>query len=96
MGSHSKIQWTHHTHNAWRGCRKVSAECANCYIVDTMPFRTIGQMHGPMRVRASEATRREPHRWNASAAGRGVRDENGNLTQRPWWHCPGCLANYAI
>lgn len=30
----SKIQWTHHTFNAWRGCQKVSADCANCYAED--------------------------------------------------------------
>lgn len=31
MGQNSKIEWTHHTMNPWRGCTKVSAGCAHCY-----------------------------------------------------------------
>ena len=31
MGSDSKIEWTHHTFNAWRGCEKVSPGCDHCY-----------------------------------------------------------------
>lgn len=27
----STIQWTDYTFNPWIGCRKVAAECANCY-----------------------------------------------------------------
>ena len=32
MGTDSKIEWTDHTWNPWRGCTKVSAGCANCYM----------------------------------------------------------------
>jgi protein gp37 len=67
MGKDSKIQWTHHTHNPWRGCRKVADECKNCYIVTTPPFRTTGQTHGSTRVRAGEAALREPLSWNRAA-----------------------------
>lgn len=31
MAENSKIEWTTHTFNPWRGCTKVSAGCANCY-----------------------------------------------------------------
>lgn len=67
MSANTKIQWCHHTYNPWRGCRKVAAECANCYITTTNPFRTTGQKHGPVRVRAGAATLREPHAWNLAA-----------------------------
>lgn len=32
MGRQTKIEWTDHTWNCWRGCRKVSAGCKNCYM----------------------------------------------------------------
>ena len=31
MATNTKIEWTHHTFNPWRGCTKVSPGCANCY-----------------------------------------------------------------
>ncbi len=31
MGEGTKISWTDNTFNAWIGCEKVSAGCANCY-----------------------------------------------------------------
>lgn len=31
MGKNSKIEWTHHTFNAWRGCEVVSPACDHCY-----------------------------------------------------------------
>lgn len=38
MGEKTKIEWTHHTFNAWIGCTKVSTECKNCYAeVETYP-----------------------------------------------------------
>lgn len=64
MSANTKIQWCDHTHNPWRGCRKVAPECANCYITRTVPFRTRGQKHGSERVRAGAATLREPLTWN--------------------------------
>ncbi len=32
MGIDTSIGWTDHTWNPWRGCRKVSAGCQNCYM----------------------------------------------------------------
>lgn len=31
MGTNSKIEWTNHTWNPWRGCTKVSDGCKECY-----------------------------------------------------------------
>lgn len=64
MSETSKIGWTRSTYNPHRGCRKVSPECSNCYIVDTPPLRSIGQKHGDMRVRASEKVLNSPYEWN--------------------------------
>lgn len=80
MGKLTKIPWCDHTYNPWRGCRKVAPECENCYITDTAPLRTIGQKHGSQRVRAGDATLKEPLRWNrvaqcnCGAAGTGGRE----------------------
>lgn len=32
MGDRTGISWTDRTFNPWRGCEKVSAGCANCYM----------------------------------------------------------------
>lgn len=32
MATNSKIEWTTHTWNPWRGCHKVSQGCKNCYM----------------------------------------------------------------
>lgn len=71
MAENSKIQWTTHTFNPWRGCTKVAAGCANCY-ADRQSKRnpkTLG-IWGPdgTRVVASEATWREPIKWDKKAA----------------------------
>lgn len=71
MAENSKIEWTTHTFNPWRGCTKVSAGCANCY-AETLSGRnpkTLG-VWGPQgtRVVASEAMWREPVKWNREAA----------------------------
>lgn len=36
MGTNSKIEWTDHTWNPWRGCAKVSPACDNCYMFRDM------------------------------------------------------------
>ena len=72
----SKIEWTHHTFNPWIGCTKVSPACNNCYAAVSTPARTmkIQWGAGQPRKRTSEANWREPIRWNADCAKRGVRE----------------------
>lgn len=70
MAENSKIQWTHHTFNPWRGCTKVSAGCAHCY-AETLSGRnhkTLG-VWGPhgTRVVAAESMWREPLKWDKAA-----------------------------
>lgn len=78
MAENSKIEWTTHTFNPWRGCTKVSAGCANCY-AETLSGRnpkTLG-VWGPngTRVVASEAMWKEPVKWNKLA---GLADRHNN------------------
>lgn len=84
MSAFTLIQWCLHTWNPWRGCRKVSEECELCYIVDTVPFRTTGQVHGPVRVRAGEDTLKAPYRWNKAAEKAGERHRVFCLSLGDW------------
>lgn len=76
MAENSKIQWTHHTFNPWRGCTKVSAGCRNCY-ADVQAKRNpqVLGLWGPngSRVVASDAQWREPLKWNKAAEASGER-----------------------
>ncbi len=76
MAENSKIQWTDHTFNPWRGCTKVSAGCQNCY-ADTQAKRNpkVLGIWGPngTRVVASEAMWREPLKWDRDAEKAGER-----------------------
>ncbi len=70
MGQNSKIQWTHHTFNPWRGCTKVSPGCQHCY-AETLSKRNssvLGEW-GPQgkRIVAAESMWREPVKWNRQA-----------------------------
>lgn len=76
MAENSKIEWTHHTFNPWRGCTKVSDGCTNCY-AETMSGRnpkTLGVWgkYGT-RVVASESMWKQPLKWNAAAEKAGER-----------------------
>lgn len=76
MGKNSKIEWTHHTFNPWRGCTRVSEGCRNCY-AETMSHRNpkvLGEW-GPngRRVIAKEAYWRQPIAWNREAERAGER-----------------------
>lgn len=66
MAENSKIQWTTHTLNPWRGCTRVSEGCRFCY-AETMSGRnpkTLG-VWGPngTRVVAAEAAWKDPLKW---------------------------------
>lgn len=67
MAEHSKISWTDHTYNPWRGCTKVSAGCSRCY-AEAMSKRNpavLGEW-GPQgtRVRGADSYLRKPLAWN--------------------------------
>lgn len=76
MAENTKIQWTDHTFNPWRGCTKVSPGCDHCY-AETMSKRNqsvlgVWGKYGT-RVIASDAMWKEPLRWNREAEALGVR-----------------------
>lgn len=76
MAENSKIEWTHHTFNPWRGCTKVSAGCANCY-AETMSLRNpavLGEW-GPKGTRAvaAESYWKLPLKWERDAKAAGER-----------------------
>lgn len=75
MAVDTKIQWAHHTFNAWRGCTKVSAGCANCYAESNYSVKMHGVKWGPhgTRVRLSDAGWKQPLKWNRDAAKAGER-----------------------
>lgn len=79
MGEATKIQWTDHTFNPWRGCSKVHTGCTNCY-ADRQSRRNPGllgiwgdESQGGTRVVASEEMWRQPVKWNAAAEKAGER-----------------------
>lgn len=71
MAENSKIQWTDHTFNPWRGCSKIAPGCANCYAerqsVRDPKMRGIWGKDGT-RVVASDSTWADPGKWNRKAA----------------------------
>jgi protein gp37 len=76
MGENSKIEWTDHTFNPWRGCTKVSEGCRWCY-GERQAHRNPellgywGMLAG--RVMASEKLWNDPIRWDRKAQDEGVR-----------------------
>lgn len=102
MAEDSKIEWTTHTFNPWRGCSKVSPGCAGCY-AETMSGRnpkTLG-VWGPngTRVVAAEAQWKLPLKWDREAKlAAELWEAIGGDTSRPgtmehkgascWWHRP--------
>jgi protein gp37 len=76
MAEVSKIQWTHATFNAWRGCTKVSPGCEHCYAED-MSGRNpavLGKWgKNGTRPVAAESYWKGPEKWNRDAAAEGKR-----------------------
>ena len=73
----SKIQWTTHTFNPWRGCTKISPGCAHCYAArDAVRFPGIRGIWGDAgtRVVAVPEKWKEPQRWNRKAAASKIRE----------------------
>lgn len=75
MSANTSISWTHHTHNPWSGCAKISAGCTNCYAANLPPAMRRYAVWGPTgtRIRASESYLREPFRWDVKAQREGTR-----------------------
>lgn len=76
MGTETKIEWTDHTFNPWRGCSKVSPGCDHCY-AETMSKRNPGVLgvwgDAGTRVVASESYWKQPLKWDRQSATDGVR-----------------------
>lgn len=76
MAENSKIEWTHHTSNPWRGCTKVSAGCKHCY-AETLSGRNPGTLgiwgKNGTRVIAVESYWKQPIKWNRDAEQAGER-----------------------
>lgn len=75
MGKDTSIEWTHHTFNPWWGCVRVSAACDHCY-AETWAKRLGEDVWGPKSERRffGDAHWKEPLKWNADAASKGVRE----------------------
>lgn len=65
MAENSKISWTDHTFNPWRGCEKKSAACKNCYAADLVN-RYGGDFYG-QRVLLAENGWKKPIAWDGIA-----------------------------
>lgn len=76
MAENSKIEWTTHTFNPWRGCTKVSPGCAHCY-AETLSRRNpaVLGIWGPNGTRpvAAESAWHQPLKWNRAAEAAGER-----------------------
>lgn len=76
MAENSKIEWTNHTFNPWRGCTHVHPGCDNCY-AEAMSKRnpaTLGVWGDKgTRVVASESMWRRPLKWDSAAKATGER-----------------------
>ena len=76
MAENSKIEWTDHTFNPWRGCTKVSPACDLCY-AETMSKRNpavlgVWGKYGTRAI-AAESYWKLPEQWNRKAEKEGVR-----------------------
>lgn len=67
MGANSKIEWTDHTFNPWRGCSKVHTGCLNCYAEKNYSVKMHGVKWGPNGTRVKTANWEEPRKWNRQA-----------------------------
>lgn len=94
MSEKTKIQWTDHTFNPWRGCTKISEGCAHCY-AETLSKRnpaTLGVWgkHGHRAI-AAESYWRDPVKWNRLAAGRAqywvIDGKTEQLSRNPLVFC---------
>lgn len=67
MGDTTKIQWTTHTFNPWRGCSKIAPGCANCYAAreaKRFPLNRGVWGDAGTRVVAAPSMWKKPMAWN--------------------------------
>lgn len=74
MAADTKIEWAHHTFNAWIGCTKVSPGCDHCYAERQDGHRrwTPEGWGGPRRRTGAEYWK-QPLKWDRAAARKGER-----------------------
>ena len=80
MAENSKIEWTDHTFNPWKGCQNVSPACDNCY-AEAWAGRFEQVEWGPKaeRKQTSIAYWGAPFRWEKRAKAEGKVLGNPNL-----------------
>jgi protein gp37 len=71
LGETTRISWTEHTWNPWRGCTKVSPGCAHCYMY-TAQHRIGGNpprssTWDPNIVQQTLSTWNDPIKWDKQA-----------------------------
>lgn len=75
MGDTTKIEWSSHTFNPWRGCTKVSPGCVHCYAEagskQNPSVLGIWGDHGVRQV-AVESYWDKPRKWNNKAKAAGI------------------------
>jgi protein gp37 len=69
----TSIEWTDHTHNLWRGCKRRHTGCLHCYAECDRSIRCHDVDFWGERRLASAAYTRRPRGWNRDAALAGVR-----------------------
>lgn len=74
MGEGTAIEWADHTFNPWIGCAKISAACTNCYAEAYADrWHPGSDLWRGERRRTSDATWRQPLRWQRQAEKAGTR-----------------------
>ena len=89
MGNETKISWTQHTWNPWRGCTKISPGCKNCYMYTAQlkQARITGNAEtwNPFKV-LKTTTWGEPARWQREAAAAGRIDRVFTCSWSDFFH----------
>src|SRR5262245_18137233 len=73
MGADSKIEWCHHTFNAFVGCTKVSPACDHCYAEAWAKRAGHPELWAGERRRTSAENWKQPLKWDKAAARTGER-----------------------
>ena len=75
MGKETGISWCDHSFNPWIGCTKVSEGCKHCYAErDNNRYKWTDKWgNDGTRKRTSEATWKNPLKWDKQAKADGVR-----------------------